>query len=232
MLSAFGYALGAPVVRLFASAFVDRRVSGTENIPRHGACILAPNHISHFDPPLIGISTGRHVDWMAMQELFTNPLLRVGLHWLGAFPVGRGKMDRAAVRTAIDRLAQGRFVGVFPEGGLRTGPASILEGAPVKRGVATLSHITKAPVVPCLVIGSDALYARRRWLPGRRTPVWIVFGEKLPPPADEGHLARGEFEALLGGTMQRMYAELRRTNDIPPESLPQPVQRRKGREAP
>lgn len=232
MLSAFGYGLGASAVRAFLAPFVSRRVIGRKNVPRRGACILAPNHISHFDPPLIGISTGRQVDWMAMQELFVNPASAAVLRWIGSFPVGRGELDRTAVRTAIERLKAGRLVGVFPEGGIRTGPESVLEGADLKPGVAALSQIARAPVLPCVVVGADALYGPEYWIPLRRARAWIVFGELLPPPPREGDkaVARENFEKALGESMRELYRRAVRDAAIPPECLPQTPQRRKGKE--
>jgi 1-acyl-sn-glycerol-3-phosphate acyltransferase len=230
MPSSFGYGLSVLLVRVFLTPFTRRRVIGALHIPRCGACILAPNHISHFDPPLIGISTSRPVDWMAMQELFSNRIFGGILRWIGSFPVGREKFDRAAVRTALDRLKRGRLVGVFPEGGLRTGPESVLEGAPLKPGVAAMAQMTGATVVPCVVIGSDALYAPRQWLPFRHTRIWVVFGPPLSPPAAEGDkdAARENFETLLGDTLRELYARTVREENIPAECLPQTPQRRKG----
>jgi 1-acyl-sn-glycerol-3-phosphate acyltransferase len=232
MLSAFGYSLGAHFFRVVLAPFTRRRVIGLENVPHSGPAILAPNHISHFDPPLIGISADRQVDWMAMEELFENPLLAAMLRWIGSFPVGRGKMDYAAVRTAIDRLKRGRLVGVFPEGGLRAGPTSVLEGAPLKPGVAALAQMTQAPVIPCAVIGTDALYNPRRWLPWRHSAVWIVFGAPLAPPAPTGDkaAARESFERLLGEKIRELYARTVREEQIPEDCLPQTPQKRKGRE--
>jgi len=232
MLSAFGYSLGANFFRIALAPFTRRRVIGLEHVPRTGAAILAPNHISHFDPPLIGISAGRQVDWMAMEELFENPILAGLLRWIGSFPVGRGKMDYAAVRTAIERLKRGRMVGVFPEGGLRTGPTSVLEGAPLKPGVAALAQMTQAPVIPCAVIGTDALYNPGRWLPWRHSKVWIVFGEPLPPPHSGGDkaAAREEFENILGQRIRELHARTVREERVPEDCLPQTPQKRKGRE--
>jgi 1-acyl-sn-glycerol-3-phosphate acyltransferase len=232
MLSAFGYRLGAHFFRIVLAPFTRRRVLGRENVPRTGPAILAPNHISHFDPPLIGISAGRQVDWMAMEELFDHPVLAALLRWIGSFPVGRGKLDRAAVRTAIERLGRGRLVGVFPEGGLRTGPDSMLEGAPLKPGVAALAQMTQAPVIPCAVIGTDALYRPGRWMPWRHTSVWIVFGEPLAPPAPTGDksAARDALEKLLGNRIRELYRRTVREEHIPEDCLPQTPQKRKGRE--
>jgi len=231
MLSAFGYSLGANFFRIALAPFTRRRVIGLEHVPHTGAAILAPNHISHFDPPLIGISADRQVDWMAMEELFENPVLAGLLRWIGSFPVGRGKMDYTAVRTAIERLKRGRMVGVFPEGGLRTGPTSVLEGAPLKPGVAALAQMTQAPVIPCAVIGTDALYNPGRWLPWRHSKVWIVFGEPLPPPHSGGDkaAAREEFENILGQRIRELYARTVREERVPEDCLPQTPQKRKGR---
>lgn len=229
MLSAIGYPLVAILLRVAFSPFVRRRILGRHHLPRHSACILAPNHISHFDPPLIGISTRRSVDWMAMQELFVHPFLGGALRWIGAFPVTRQRMDRTALRVAIKRLQQGRLVGIFPEGGLRTGSQSVLEGASMKPGVALISQRTQAPVVPCVIIGSDALYTPRQWLSLRRNTVWIVFGKLLEPPDEQGDKeARAIFERHLARGFRELYEQIIREEKIPPERLPQTPQRRKG----
>ena len=231
MLSAFGYRLVSHFFRIVLTPFTRRRVIGGENVPPTGPAIIAPNHISHFDPPLLGISTDRQIDWMAMEELFTQPVLAAVLRSIGSFPVGRSKMDYTAVRTAIDRLKRGRLIGVFPEGGLRTGPTSVLEGAPLKPGVAALAQMTQAPVIPCAVIGTDALYDPGRWFTWRHTPVWIAFGPPLAPPGAGGDksAARESFEHLLGQKIRELYARTVREEQIPEDSLPQTPQKRKGR---
>ncbi len=232
MVSATGYYLGAHFFRIVLAPFTRRRVLGEHHVPRTGAAILAPNHISHFDPPLLGISSDRPVDWMTMKELFDSPLLAPLLRWIGAFPVARGQLDYAAVRTAIARLQHGRIVGVFPEGGLRTGPTSILEGAPLKPGVSALAQMTQAPVIPCAVIGTDALYNPRRWFPWRHTKVWITYGEPLAPPPAIGDkaAARAAFDEKLGQTIRDLYHRTIHEENIPADCLPQTPQKRKGQE--
>jgi 1-acyl-sn-glycerol-3-phosphate acyltransferase len=93
-----------------------------------------------------------------------------------------------------------------------------------------MAQMTGATVVPCVVIGSDALYAPRQWLPFRRTRIWVVFGPPLSPPAAEGDkdAARENFETLLGDTLRELYARTVREENIPAECLPQTPQRRKG----
>jgi 1-acyl-sn-glycerol-3-phosphate acyltransferase len=231
MPSDTGYAATTSFLWLLFAPFVRRRIIGRANIPSRGACILAPNHISHFDPPLLGPSIRRTVDWMAMRDLFGIPLVGKWLNFVGTFPVEMGKLDSGAVRTAITRLREGRMVGVFPEGGLRTGPNSVLEGAPLRPGVSALAQMTGARVLPCVIIGSDALYTPQRWWPLRRTRIWIVFGEPLDPPGDQPDkaAARTEFETKLGAVLRDLYQRTVRDEKIPADCLPQTPQRRKGK---
>ena len=234
MPSPFAYRFCVLLLRLFFFPFTRRHVLGAAHIPPRGGCILAPNHLSHFDPPLLGISTTRPVDWMAMQELFTNPIFAAILHAIGSFSVKRGSLDRTAVRTALERLRAGRLVGVFPEGGLRTGTESVLEGAPLKPGVAALAQMEQVPVVPCVIIGSDALYAPSQWCPWRPARIWVVFGPALPPPTIQGDkiAARQAFEESLGRILREIYQRTLLDENIPESCRPQTPQRRKGKEPP
>ncbi len=196
---------------------------------REGSWILASNHISHFDPPLVGIAIRRKIDWMAMVELFANPVAAAWLRAIDSFPVNRASLDRQAVRIALTRLRAGHVVGIFPEGGIRDGERSAIEGAPLRSGVAGLSQLTAAPVVPCVIMGSDRIYILPRlWRPGRRIPVWIAFGEPLLPPAGlDRAAARAAIEASLSGAFQNLALEMRRHFQLTEEDLPQsPVRRR------
>src|SRR5213596_2579277 len=147
----------------------------SENANHDGAFLLAANHISHFDPFIISSVVRRKIDWMAMAEFFSLPVLGFLLRAVDAFPAERDHADLKTIRTAIERLKQGRIVGIFPEGGIRNGARSLLEGAPLRPGAATLAQIAGVPIVPCVILGSDRFYSKKRWLPfQRRVPVWIV----------------------------------------------------------
>src|SRR5882757_5655167 len=99
-----------------------------------GGWLLVANHISHFDPPFLTVAALRKIDWMATRELYAPGLVSLWMHAVDTFPVDREKVDRAAVKEAVARLRKGRVVGIFPEGGIRDGAASVLEGAPLKSG--------------------------------------------------------------------------------------------------
>src|ERR1700746_291842 len=104
------------------------RVIGCKNIERAGGFLLASNHISHFDPFIISSVVRRKIDWMAMAEFFPLPIVGLFLGAVDAFPAERDRADRKTIRTTIERLKNGRVVGVFPEGGIRDGARSLLEG--------------------------------------------------------------------------------------------------------
>ncbi len=192
-----------------------------ENANRNGGFLLAANHISHFDPFIISSVVRRKIDWMAMAEFFPNPALGFLLRAVDAFPADRNRADRKTIRGAIERLKNGRVVGLFPEGGIRDGTRSLLEGAPLRSGASTLAHIAGVPILPCVIVGSDRLYSRKRWLPMRRTPVWIVFGDPISHfPNLEKSAARACIERELAGAFKHLYAELHEKFSLTPDDLP------------
>ena len=173
------YYAGKFFVRLVFGCVARIHVIGRENVRYTNGFLLASNHISHFDPFLISLAVRRKIDWMTMAEFFRPPALGIFLRSIDAFPAERDRADLKTIRTAIDRLKTGRIVGLFPEGGIRDGARSLLEGAPLRAGAATLAQIADVPIVPCVILGTDRFYSRKQWLPFRRTPVWIAFGKPI-----------------------------------------------------
>lgn len=105
------YRLAHTVVSSYFRLFYRIRVEGLENVPRRGGVILASNHLSNFDPPLIGIVVPRYIRFMGKAELFSlRPIAKL-FSSLGGFPIHRGKIDRQAIRTAIDIVQTRRLSG-------------------------------------------------------------------------------------------------------------------------
>ena len=203
------------------------RVLRRENANHKGAFLLAANHISHFDPFIISSVVRRKIDWMAMAEFFPNPLFGSFLRAVDAFPADRHRADRKTIRTVIERLKQERIVGVFPEGGIRDGTRSLLEGAPLRPGASTLAHMADVPIVPCVIVGSDRLYSTKGWRPLRRTPIWIAFGDPISHSSDlEKSAAREQIEQELAAAFIILYNELREKFSLTADDLPHPPRER------
>jgi 1-acyl-sn-glycerol-3-phosphate acyltransferase len=227
LFHSFSNRSAALFMKLLFGSVARIHVLRAENADRAGGFLLASNHISHFDPFIISGIVRRKIDWMAMAEFFPLPLLGFFLRAVDAFPAERDRADRKTIRTAIERLQHGRVVGIFPEGGIRDGVHSLLEGAPLRPGAVTLAHLAGVPVLPCVIVGSDRLYSKKRWLPLRRTPIWIAFGRLVSHFPDlEKSIARQRAEAELTAAFQNLYAELRTTYRLTAEDLPQAPRRR------
>src|ERR1051326_7362168 len=141
------------LVRAGFGSVARTHVLGRSNADSAGGFLLASNHISHFDPFLLGLKVPRKIDWMTMAEFFRPPLLGFFLRSIDAFPAERDRADLKTIRTAIDRLRRGRMVGIFPEGGIRDGERSLLEGAQLRAGASRLAQIANVPIVPCVILG-------------------------------------------------------------------------------
>ncbi len=226
------YQAGKLLVRFVFGCVARIRVIGREHANRASGFLLASNHISHFDPFLIGLAVRRKIDWMTMAEFFRPPLLGVCLHSIDAFPAERDRADLKTIRTAIERLKNGRVVGIFPEGGIRDGARSLLEGAPLRPGAATLAQIAGVPIVPCVILGSDRFYSKKQWLPFRRTPVWIAFGKPISHfPELHKSQARERIESELAAAFKNLYAELREKFRLTTDDLPRSPRERMSKTA-
>ena len=224
---AFSYVCRYLVRLIFYWSCRVRRLRKTQAYPS-GSFIVVANHISHFDPPMLGSWFPRYIDWMAMEELYSNRWSAWLMRSLCAFPVKRSGGDFASLRAALGRLKIGRVVGIFPEGGIRAGAGSILGGAPAWGGFAGLSILSNQPVVPCVIVGTDRLYRPRNWLPFRRVPIWMGFGEPIRPQTD---LPREQAQAVLVEEVKRSLLALRdelvQHYGLHPNDLPQTPQHRK-----
>ncbi|NLP37792.1 MAG: 1-acyl-sn-glycerol-3-phosphate acyltransferase [Firmicutes bacterium] len=129
-------------------------VQGRENLPHEGAYMLCANHFSWWDPPAVGAIPKRFVKFMAKEELLKMPLTGKILKALGAFPVKRGAADRRALKTALQILAAGGVLLIFPEG-TRSRTGKLL---PPQPGVGYIVAKSKVPVVPVGVIGPYKLF--------------------------------------------------------------------------
>lgn len=170
------YAIVCFLISIFSPVF-SLRIIGRENIPREGGVIIASNHMSYLDIPLLGYSmftTGRRADFMAKKELFSIPVLGFLLRMLGGFPIDRAKYDRVALREAVKRLKAGNMVVIYPEG-TRSIDGRLQSG---KSGVGLIVKMSSKKVIPVGIKGTDKALPVGKWLP-KPYPVTITFGEPL-----------------------------------------------------
>jgi 1-acyl-sn-glycerol-3-phosphate acyltransferase len=153
-------------------------VAGLENVPPTGACIIACNHQSFLDPPLVGCSLRRETFFFARKSLFNNPLLGALLRTCNTIPVDRdGGSDVAAFKKVFSILRGGQSLLMFPEG-TRSKDGALQEA---QAGIGLIACKTQVPVVPVRVFGArDILPRGSFWLrPNARLSV--VFSQPMSP---------------------------------------------------
>ena len=192
------YRLGWLCALAFVRLFLGFRRRGTDLIPDEGPAIIASNHISNWDPVLVGLGCNREVHFMAKEELFRNPLLAWLIRAYNAVPVRRGTGDRRALRTAARILKENGVLIMFP-GGTREESGDISDPKP---GVGFIACTSQAPVVPAYITGSNRPMEALK----RRRHLVVAFGSPLEPPASD---ARDDYRAFSAMIAERV-AELKK----------------------
>jgi 1-acyl-sn-glycerol-3-phosphate acyltransferase len=197
--------------RFISRAFTRVRIEGdTDAIPNEGPVILAANHISNFDPVLIGAfltpRLGRRIHWLGKKEMFDWPVVGYIARNGGIIPVDRGAADVEAFRVARRVLDAGSVLVVFPEG--TRSPTGALQ--PPKDGLSMLALRTNATIVPIGISNTDRVWPKGRLIPtpGRHATMRIGepfrVGDLLPPEIDR-KAAKGLATTLI---MRRIAALL------------------------
>jgi 1-acyl-sn-glycerol-3-phosphate acyltransferase len=166
------------------------RVFGQTRVPHTGGLILASNHQSFFDPPLLSVPLNRMSSFMARSTLFESKIFGSIITGLNSFPVERGTADKKAVQEAIRRLKAGWSVILFPEA-TRTRDGKMGE---LKSGVAMIADRAKVPIVPVALIGADKAWPRTGG--PRLRPIGVWYGPPITVE-DRAGMHRDEVTALL-----------------------------------
>jgi 1-acyl-sn-glycerol-3-phosphate acyltransferase len=194
----FSYALGWRVFRLLFATWFRWRVNGAERVPRGGPVILAANHASFIDPPLIGASVGRHVSFLARESLFDVPLVGPILRSWRVVPVDRDGGTGRGLKAILQRLAAGGAILLFPEG--TRSPDGRLQ--PARSGIGLAVIKSTAPVVPVRVFGSFEAYGREARFPRPRR-VAVKYGAPLTFTA-----LRAEAQSCPRPRLKEIYQEV------------------------
>ena len=179
-------------------------VRGAEYVPSTGPAIVAANHRSMLDVPLLVLASPRPIVFMGKQELFGDPFRRWALHTMGGFPVRREIADIRAIDVALAVLERGELLGMYPEG-TRSRSAKML---PFLKGAAWLALRTGAPIVPCAITGTE-----RDRPPGAMPPirkrVRITFGPPIRVEReDDAEVRRKKADAVTDELLQAITALL------------------------
>jgi 1-acyl-sn-glycerol-3-phosphate acyltransferase len=145
------YDISRDILALMVKLLYKVKIFDRKNIPR-GPFIVASNHLSYLDPPLVGLIFRKHkLNFMAKKELFEKPLIGRWFHMVKCIPLDRGKNSVTSMREAIKRLKDGKNLAIFPEG-TRSEDGGIQEA---KRGVGFIIAKAAVPVIPVYIQGTN-----------------------------------------------------------------------------
>lgn len=154
--------------------FYSTKIYGLEHTYKKGA-IIAPNHASFFDPPIVSTSWPHEVHFLASDYLFKAPVLGSLIKALNSHPVHRGAADLTSIKLICSLLQNGAQVIIFPEG------QRCHDGvmAPLKQGIGLIAVKSNAAIIPTYVHGTFQI-----WPPGKKYPkLWgktaVVFGSPI-----------------------------------------------------
>ena len=171
----WAYDFSKVILRLYFRFGFGLELLGSAHVPPSGPFILASNHVSFLDPPLLGAACPRRLRFMARADLFDHPLLGAYLRGVHVVPLKRGESDLGAIHHAIRLLHDGEVLAIFPEGGRqRSGRLGF-----AKRGVGLLAETARVPIVPVLVQGTFEAWPPEATRP-RRTKIRVAFGPAIP----------------------------------------------------
>ena len=158
----------------FFKIFYRLEVQGIKNIPRDKSFIVAANHLSNLDPPMIATALRKPVAYMAKKELFEVPVLSNIIDWLGAFSVNREKLEMSTIKTAKGVMSTNKWIlAMFPQG------SRDISGKITKmtQGFAYLAKAANVEIVPVAIIGSD----KTNFVPFKGK-VTVKIGKPIPAP--------------------------------------------------
>lgn len=165
-------------IRSFYRNLLLGDIQGLNNVPRTGSIILASNHASHLDPPLLGCNILRIVTYFARKTLWKPG---IGAGWMdavGAIPIDRdGESDISAMKRTLTALKTGGVLTLFPEG--TRSPNGQLQTA--KPGIGLIAAKSQTAIVPCRIFNAHKALSKESKLPNLNLSIHIVYGKPLLP---------------------------------------------------
>lgn len=168
------YQIGWKLFRILFKIAFKLKVNNAHLVPLKGPLIIASNHASLLDPPLIGCASPRPLYYLARDSLFKVPVLNWIIRSWNAVAVSRDVTSPKGLKAAADLLEQGKAILIFPEG--TRSPDGNLQ--PAKPGVGLLIAKTAAPVLPVRIFNSYKALPRHKIVP-HLTQIEITFGAPI-----------------------------------------------------
>lgn len=185
------------------AAFFRGDVAGTEHLQIDGPFLIAANHASHLDPPIVGSQVGRQMRFFARKTLWSNAITSGWLDRTECIPVDRDSGDVGAIKRVLQALKDNRAVVLFPEG--TRSPDGQLQKP--KAGVGLMACKSGVPVVPCRVFGSFEAFGKGAAFPRFGTPISIIYGRPISPGEyDDPSLGKARYEAAATRIFERIAA--------------------------
>ncbi len=152
------------VIYIYCKIVYRVKIIGKENIPKEGPLLFCGNHRTYLDPPLIVVTAGRHMRFLAKEELRKNPLFALlGVLFEGIY-VKRDEKDITALKKALKTLKSGGCIGLFPEG-TRNGLEK--NDGKIKNGAAYMALKSNAKVVPIGIVGPSKPFTKNAIIYGK-----------------------------------------------------------------
>jgi len=204
------YYVAGTALRLFYSLYGRWKIVGMEHVPKTGGVLLAGNHVSNLDPPMVGgaLFGYRRVRFMAKIELWSTPIGHYAMDRIMSFPVRRGTADRPTIRRTLGWLAEGDAIAIFPEGE-RSEDGTL---QPAQPGMALLVQKSGVPVIPVAIVGTYQMWPKgqKRLM---RVPLTIAFGEPIHFAPDA---SRDEITNTIMGRIAALLTENGQPTAAPP----------------
>ena len=194
----FSYAVGWRSFRFVFATYFQWRVFNPERVPLTGPVILASNHASYIDPPLVGAGVRRQINFLARDSIFHVPILAAILRSWEVVPVDRDGGTGRGLKAILDRLERGGAIILFPEGTRsRHGELN-----PARSGIGLTVIKSNAPVVPARVFNTYKAFGAHHWVPRPRR-LMVKYGKPMQFEA-----LRAEAENCSKPRLTEMYQEV------------------------
>src|SRR5215470_8163740 len=196
------YAILRSVLWVCTRLICRYRVSGREHVHLQGPLLVVANHLSWYDPLLLGVVLPRRAWFFTKVEMFRWPIIGLGCRLTGQIPVRRGESDRAALEKGLTYLHEGKVLVVFPEGTVARQEQMLA----AHMGAALLAIRSGVPVLPIAHTGTRRVL--RFWFPR----VDIKIGKPYTPTLPEGGSRKAQLQVVMEDMMTRIAAMLPEEN--------------------